>query len=746
MKSFIKSLLIIAIIAAIGYGGYVLYTKYFNKGGDTDIFSAIPADAVFVIETNNLTTGWKTVSTSKLWQHLIANPYFSDIQGQVNEFNKLIQEYESIDKLMSNRKLTVSAHTVSGNDFDFLFVVDLQKMANLSRVFTEALKIAGFEVNKRDFEKSEIIEMVDPADPSFKMYITFKDNFMVASFVPELVERSIKHQKMPNWNDNHHFRQVAFDIRDKKLLNFYFNYSQVNNFMRCFLAEENDMVKALNQSLAFSAFSADLYNERLVFKGYTNVVDSTASYLKALSKVSPGKFRAFNIVSDQAALYMAMSFDNFSEFYSNLLTEYSTTSSADYESYADNVQLVEKLLGIDVKEDFCSWVGNEIAFVKLRPSNNARMEDVVVVIHTNNITDARDGLDRILSKVRKRTPFKFETVNYRNYAINRLEMKGFFKLFMGKLLDKLEKPYFTVIEDVEGYVVFSNSLTALNEVIDCYVEGRTLARNKAFTSFKDEFDSKANVSLFVQMPKMYNSLYNFSNEEKRIGIKNNRDLILSFARIGFQLTSQNGVFDNKLIAEYDESVLLSDELEQMEIQAADDLYVSEFDTLAFKISPLPSQFSGDMYMEYFADQTIKYEAPVKNKMLNGLAKMYHTNGKLYGAIIYKDGKIDGEAHFYYADESQTKKAEMQFVEEKIDGTYKEYYPNGILKAVIEYQEGQMNGDCEFYYDSGVIKMKGKFRKGAKQGNWEYYDENGQLFDKERWRRGKSRDKVSLLIE
>ena len=35
-----------------------------------------------------------------------------------------------------------------------------------------------------------------------------------------------------------------------------------------------------------------------------------------------------------------------------------------------------------------------------------------------------------------------------------VEMKGFFRLFFGKLFDKFEKPYYTYVDD---YVVFSNN-------------------------------------------------------------------------------------------------------------------------------------------------------------------------------------------------------------------------------------------------------------------------------------------------
>ena len=67
-------------------------------------------------------------------------------------------------------------------------------------------------------------------------------------------------------------------------------------------------------------------------------------------------------------------------------------------------------------------------------------------------------MELIEKKVKRRTPVKIKTVNYKDFEINYVEMKGFFRLFFGKLFDKFEKPYYTYVDD---YVVFSNKAASL---------------------------------------------------------------------------------------------------------------------------------------------------------------------------------------------------------------------------------------------------------------------------------------------
>ena len=60
-------------------------------------------------------------------------------------------------------------------------------------------------------------------------------------------------------------------------------------------------------------------------------------------------------------------------------------------------------------------------------------------------------------------------------------MKGFFRLFFGKLFDKFEKPYYTYVDD---YVVFSNKAASLLSFVEDYEQKNLLKDNPGF---KDAF-------------------------------------------------------------------------------------------------------------------------------------------------------------------------------------------------------------------------------------------------------------------
>ncbi len=734
MKTFLRVLLVIFLIAILAGGGFLAYLHLSpNKGRDP--FSVIPKDVVFIIETNNLSKGWNEVSESNIWNHLMQTDYFADVNEDIESLNTYLKGNPALDKLLEGRELLISAHMLGGVDYDFLFVVDLKKMANISQmknIKTALTQIEGFAVSERKFEGVDIIELEDQETKDV-IHLALIDNILIASYSGQIMESSISQKDDEHWEKDKKFQQIAEEISEGRLFSFYFNYNMLDKFSQVYLTEENDIIQMLNSSLRYSAMNAYLEEDQLIFDGATNV-DSLPSYIRVLSEVSPGKTRAHEIISDQAAVYFSMSFDEYNDFFTKLKEEFSISNEQDYKDYEKNIARVEKLLKLNLEEVFFSWIGHEIAFVKMRPTGKTRIEDVVVAIHAKDINQAKAGLDKMTTQVRRRSPLKFEIRNYRNFEINYLEIKGFFKLFLGKLFGQLEKPYYTVIED---YVVFSNSEQTLRDLIDDYSVGRVLSRKAQFMNFRDEFEIKSNLSLFVQMPKIYQNLYYYSTREKREGVKKNKEIILSFARIGFQMASQgDGLMSTTLIAEYDSAAMYDDELEKIEDETAKQMFYKAIDTLDFKVDIPENQIGPDgQYKVYYPDSVLKAEGAIKDGKLFGLWRSYYKSGNIKVSANYEQGKVDGITTFYYDTKELKKKAEAVYEDNELNGVYREFFENGTRKATLNFEEGKLDGDAEFYYPNGEVKIEGKYKNGKKHGRWKFYNRKGEVLTKERWRRG-----------
>ncbi len=85
-----------------------------------------------------------------------------------------------------------------------------------------------------------------------------------------------------------------------------------------------------------------------------------------------------------------------------------------------------------------------------------------------------------------------------------------------------------------------------------------------------------------------------------------------------------------------------------------------------------------------ADDFKKWEEfNVENGILNGVAIIYHDNGKIYTKSDYINGKLHGKE--------------------------KTYYPNGKLNRVTSYSHGVKYGTILWYFENGALKSEAKVK-------------------------------------
>jgi hypothetical protein len=743
-KKILKFFLWIFIIILIGAGGLAAWL-YFGKSGERNAMSVVPSDAIFIIETKNLTKGWDKVSSSNMWKHLMGSEKFADINESAQSLDSLINGNETLDMLFSGRQLIISAHMISDSDYDFLFAVDLRKASKVSYVKDYLGSIAkqfGYSQAKREFKGADILELSDLTSGEI-ISITFIENIFVCSFSSSIIEKAIEEKDSGYWLSHPPFRLVADDIKSGSLFNFYINFSQLASYIRTFTAEDSPLIKSLQSALLFSAFNFDFESEKLSLDGYMAVNDSVPSYFLALAGLSPGKTTAHEIISSRAAIYLSMAFDDSEDFFIKLREVFAAEDSAASANYDLMLKKLEKALKINVQKDLLSWIGNEIAFVKLEPGANIREQDALAIIHSRDINAAKAGLEKITKQVKKRSLglVKFEDHEYKNFTIRYLNYSGLLKLLFGKLFKDFDKPYYVYMDD---FVVFSNSPSVLMDFIDDYSAGKTLVRDESYMSFRSNLSGKSNINAYVSMPRIYRHLYFYSKPQKRNGIRDNKEVILGFTRIGFQLTTtdkEKKIFKATLIGDFDEAAAINDELEKLEA-AAEELFIFDLDTSGLLPSPDPSQLSKDgaLKLHHADSTTVRCEGRVVSGAMQGLWRIYYENGRIAGTVNYVDGKPSGVAMFYYNETTQITLAQFEYKDGLVSGKYREFYSNGQRKAELNFKDGLPDGDAEFYYDSGVLKIEGQYKEGVKSGKWKHFTETGEMIDKEKWKKEKKKKK------
>lgn len=729
MKKFLKVFLIIVFIPVLAGAGYFVYIK-FSSPEKIEPISLVPADALFMIETNNLTAGWDEIRKTELWKNLFQNESFDSISNQLLSIDSMMHNNKVAEMMLKGRKLMLTAHMISGLDYDFIFYIDVEYSSKLSGLF-KSLQMLNFKVSDNIYKGYKVFEIVD-LESNTKVYLSVINNVLVGSLSKLLLEDVILRKEEQYWVNDHDFQIITKEISAQTLINFYFNFERLPKFIQKYTSDDTDLVVLLSKVLKYSASNLNIQDNLIELDGST-LLQENASYLSVFDDVSAQRSMCYEILPSNTAFYMTFTFDDFNKAYNNLLKELEYSNKDDYKSYTKGIRNLEVELEIDIEEHLLNWIGNEISIVKTNPKFGSRNEDIILMIHSDDIELAKQSLQNMLKQLEETAPIKFKSKNYKNYEIQFLNIKGVFKLLFGDLFESIEKPYYTVVDD---FVIFSNSDKTIIDLINFYLKGKTLSHNESFNAFKDNFNIKSNVSVFIQTPHIFRHIYQNSNNNFKEELLTNKDLYLSFNHIGLQLDVNDKLLKTRMIANYDENTLYNLVLEQLEMSSAEELFNLEYENLEFKFEiPEEQQLrKGSVKLKY-ENEVTQYEGKVRNGKADGLWRSYFNNGNIKSAVNYEEGKANGEAIFYYDAQNEPIKAEVIFDNDEIIDIYKEFYINGNKKAVLQYDDNKMNGEALLYYENGVLKIKGEYKDGLKTGKWEYFRENGEIYEKEKWKKG-----------
>ena len=636
---------------------YLCYLAYiFILSPKTNLQSIylIPKDAVFIIESEQPVESWEQISKSEGWRHLKKNAYFSDLTENIQRVDTIFNNNHKLFEFFDNRSLFISIHMISPKDYGIFYVLDLKRIAKLQllKTYLNTLLDDGYVLSKRTYHEHEILEVHD-RESKETMYLAFIKNQLVASYTHTLVEASIDQYSEPVLGRNLNFLEINQKVGHEDLFRMYVQYHYFDDYVQMYSDRPSDWVKRVSENFLFSGFYFDLdENSTLTANGYTNISGVNEYYLEALQKSGTAKRSVPEVAPASTALYISYGFDSFAEFYKNFEIV-QQNDPEQFESYQTSIAKVEKFLKIDVKERFISWIGDEIAVLQIQSHINKGKNDMALVLKANDAQAAKTHLDFVVEQIRKKTPVKFKAVNYKDYEINFLSIKGFFKMLLGGRFDEFDKPYFTQIDD---FVIFSDSPNTLKGIIDKVSEGEILATSKEFKSFDEKFDSESTVLVYSNVPLLFDNMYALADAPTKQKMLKNKDFIICFPQVGLQLTPEDDLFESRLVLKYQDVGEVKKAMKQK----------GSVDKTAVKKPVSDSMEITDAIFDL---------KPIYPTDLNAKSfRKQYANGNTWFEVDLKDGLKHGRYEEFYPD--GTRKIRGRFREDKQVGTWRYYDKTG----------------------------------------------------------------------
>ncbi|MEO0582767.1 MAG: DUF3352 domain-containing protein [Bacteroidota bacterium] len=547
MKVVLRIILLLILVAVAAVAGYFLLEP---EGEKRNPLEFVPADFVYLIESDRPIGDWQDLSKTEVWQHLKGTEFVADIAENANYLDSLLEANQTLVNYIKLGDLVISAHMISRQEYEFIIAVDMKGkgaiFTKLKQPMVTLFEELGYQVTTDKYFQIDIFELYDAAYKEY-MYISVVENVLLFSYDKKLLRRAIEQSEQPAITEDVGFASVRAKTSRSELYNLFINYGTLNNMLAAYSSETPEFLQDLDETMRYSGFDLTLKDDEVIMNGFALQNDSTPSYLRVFKDVGQGKIRAAEVLPQRTAMYTSVGFDDFSDFYTRFTGYMEDSDPEGYKDLAKNQKRLEKLLKIEFERDFFSWMDEEIVSA-IVPSNEAETQfTYYAMLHFDDVDDAQERMNYVLERIDKRTPVKFQAIDYRGFEIKYMELNGFFKLFFKKMFSEIEKPHFTYIDD---YVVFANDTTALITLIEDYLNQQTLANDEAYKDYIDSFDGSSNIFTYLRNEHLYGYLYKTLDVETRRDLRKNKDLLQSFPQIGLQLYPSGGMYKMYLNAEF----------------------------------------------------------------------------------------------------------------------------------------------------------------------------------------------------
>ncbi len=646
MKKFFIWFTIIILLLGVGY---FVYLKFFAASKNIDAMACIPSDAIYIIETSQPIKSWKKISESKPWNHIKTQATFSEIAKSADALDKMIKEHDIIFDAFGDRKVFISAHKTKPNDYDFLYVVDLQgasKIGVIKQAIDMLCKMGGFKTKTKEYKSYQITENLDPETGEI-LYTSIIENQLVCSYVGKLVESAINTVDSPYFTKQNKFKDVSNRTGDGGLFKLYLNATYYDDLIACYQQPLDQINIDISNIIQYAGMTGSVDDDAIRMDGNLNIHDSLDNHLSDMLQFGTGKLGNQEYITNQAAMCMSLGYEKFGDFYEKL-DKSMQLNDKDYGTMSSIVNTTEQFLGITLRKNIISWIGDEVTYVTLSPNDSAKGADYAIVIHANKKESMQENMDLIAKRLKRRSLgiLKVQTEEYNEHTIKRMKIRGLFRKMFGKMFEKFDMPYYTIIED---RIVFTNTEYNMHRMIDDYTAGNTLAKNDEYNKLIDQFNDNSNVFVYVNMEQYFPLMRTSVKPETYYKMKQNQKYITCFPKMGFQMTGNGKYYDVKL-------------------------------RLAFNID------------EHKMNDSATITDSVEKVITDDSTQVAYANNTK--EEHYPNGQIKVEAKMNE--------------ENKMHGEYKEYWENGKLKIKGNYENGLKMGVWKYYKETGEYDRKERF--------------------------------------
>jgi hypothetical protein len=505
-------LIITLVFAGALVGLYVYYTTYHNKPS-FKAWDLIPDKAILVYEPGNCSACEDQAAQTPLWELARKTSSRARTADLFQEINDAMQKMDFA---------LVSLHTIKKDDFDLIFYGSTKTQNKLDTLVQKLNTTKGALFTEREFNSIRIREI------SFQKKIfswTVINDVWVASFTPFLIEDVVRTYETGTsgaFKDQIAAAKQKASQTKEEAGNFYINLQHLSSWLSVFT--EDKLPFMMNNLARSTSLDAKVNENTVVFNGFSSDSATQSAYsLSVFSKQLPVPLSLKQFISNRTAMLISYGVSDGAKMEQSI----KTFAHAQRAQLNDTLQKLQKDLAIDLSQ-LVNNVKGEIG-ISYMESREKKLSKVLM-IQTGDVESWLKTMNALSAKLSVDTVF-FE--RFSEYEIRELPLYHFPEKVLWPLVSGFKTSFYTTIGNT---LLIAEDIEELKKVLDDIDREETWGKSVNQNQFLETTLLEANLSVYINTPKVWNSMSARLRPEWSEFVQNNKRLLNSLKMCAIQFS------------------------------------------------------------------------------------------------------------------------------------------------------------------------------------------------------------------
>jgi len=489
----------------------------------TNLYQAVPTNAVAVVEMNNVPALQETYLTHVANQSLRHTSVFKAFEQQLKKFT-LALEAETLNQFLKGRQVLVSVLLSGAQKYDALLITqaDAAFEKNLSQALAQNYSGKSFS-----YAGAKIFSFTQ-AENGDGLFLSSFQNLLFISPKKNLVEAGLRQISSEiSLLNNVEFQKLMQTRNAKDLANLFVNLEELPAYAKAQLPQAE--TEFLAQMGSWAEVDLQTSADQLLWSGLITYPQNQAFFTETFKSIRPHESMAAQIIPANFGFWVNYNVGNIGDFHRA------------YQSYleqrgewAGHQDLLDKLppKALNLMEQ---WVDTEMGVFKAGRSEGIS-NSFAYLRHRGSAEAVKNSL----------APFTDSTFveGYRGYVVQKLAAQNALPRLYGRLFQGFHYPYYTL---TENYVVFAQNLPALKSLLNDILAQKTLVNQPSYLSFKNQLPGNSHILVWAANPHFLSLVSDVAPEFKKTE-KALADSLQNLKWMALQIkVSEQGAFTNGLL-------------------------------------------------------------------------------------------------------------------------------------------------------------------------------------------------------